>query len=116
MKYLLAKDQITTSWKDGDFALKTQRQLSKDLQMTGFEVRPSLSNRVLPYEELHSLMKELIFKAIQKSDESLFQLMYQVDLPEDFFVGLLDDSEFADALSDILIRREAYKVFLRSRF
>ena len=102
--------------KSADFVLLTQRQLEKDFSAVGFPFDA-------PFEqEAHSttfILKEIQhqLQQIEKQSSSTFhQLLYQIDVPENMYIEALSSEDPMKQLAEIILRREAYKVYLRSRF
>jgi hypothetical protein len=65
-------------------------------------------------------LKELI-SSIEKciaqvSNAQLQQLIYLIDIPESIFISLSRKETFHKELSEVILRREALKVYLRNEF
>lgn len=102
--------------KSQDFVLKTQRQIVKDFGTagidfsSGFESIPMEVNQLIGEISIH-------LKELQSSNPTLFtQLLYQIDLPESILPDLARSDDFFGSLAEVVLRREAYKVFLRNKF
>ena len=71
-----------------------------------------------------ALSKEVILNAIgeklgeiMKEGETRFlQLMYTIDIPEQEFLAATTQTDFLKQISEKILFREAYKVYLRMRF
>lgn len=59
-------------------------------------------------QQLVELMKE--------GETRLLQLLYTIDLPENEFLHLTKEPDFLRLISQRILLREAYKVFLRRKF
>ena len=44
------------------------------------------------------------------------QLLYTIDIPEQTFLSLTQEKDFIQLLSQAILKREAMKVFFRSKF
>ncbi len=116
MNGLLSHAQLLTEFKQNDFVLATQRQLIKDFGTAGldfpetFQSHPQTLNEIIPRITQH-------LKTLESTNSSaLFQLLYQIDLPELAVAQIPVDSNFHTHLAEFILKREAYKVFLRSKF
>ena len=49
-------------------------------------------------------------------EHQTMQLLYQVDIPQQDFLDLTSDPNFIQKMSILILRREAYKVYLRARY
>ena len=50
------------------------------------------------------------------NSNGLTQLFYQIDIPEELYINLLNEPDFIAKMSELILRREAYKIYLRSLF
>lgn len=99
-----------------DFVLKTQRQLIKDFASANVLFPDNFNSQ--PYE-VNQLIIEISerLKSIERSSASaLSQLLYRIDIPESALPDLMHSDDFHTNLAQLVLRREAYKVFLRSKF
>lgn len=102
--------------KSEDFILKTQGQIIKDFGTAGIVFPQDFST--VPYQ-LNLLLSEVSIrlKDLQSSSSlSLIQLLYQIDLPESILPDLARSDDFFGNLAEVVLKREAYKVFLRNKF
>ena len=102
--------------KSDDFVLKTQQQIAKDFSTSGVDFPSNF--RLIPMK-VDLLIGEISIrlKELQTSNPSGFsQLLYQIDLPESILADLSHSDDFYSGLAEIVLKREAYKVFLRSKF
>jgi hypothetical protein len=53
---------------------------------------------------------------MQEGETRLLQLLYTIDLPEKEFLSLTTQADFLALLSQRILFREAYKVYLRKKF
>lgn len=109
------ENELTSYWNEEQFVLLTYQQLVKDL--LGL-YDGNLSEEDLlsaPYESLHQFINQVIIELSQKSNDSLAQFIYKVDLNESKFQRFRSSEEWGHLAHEIL-RREAQKVYLRRKF
>jgi hypothetical protein len=53
---------------------------------------------------------------MKEGETRLLQLLYTIDLSEKEFLSLTTEPDFLKLLSEKILFREAYKVFLRAKF
>jgi hypothetical protein len=53
---------------------------------------------------------------MQEGETRLLQLLYTIDFPEKEFLSLTTQADFLAQLSQRILFREAYKVYLRKKF
>lgn len=102
--------------KSEDFVLKTQRQIVKDFGTAGVDFPSDFQS--IPWK-VDQIIGEISIrlKELQSTSSSLFsQLLYQIDLPESILPDLVHSDDFYSNLAEIVLKREAYKVFLRSKY
>ena len=99
-----------------DFVLKTQQQIIKDFGTAGINFPEGFRINALPFEQLLSAIP-IRLKELNTSNSSVFsQLLYQIDLPENILPTLHETDDFYTNLAEVVLKREAYKVFLRSKY
>jgi hypothetical protein len=49
-------------------------------------------------------------------ETQLLQLIYIIDIPEKEFLSIISQSNFPQLLAEKIVLKEAYKVYLRSRY
>ncbi len=99
-----------------DFVLKTQGQIAKDFGTAGIDFPSSFQSAPMEVDRL-ILEISIRLKELQTSSSSGFsQLLYQIDLPESILPDLAQTDDFYLNLAEAVLKREAYKVFLRSKF
>lgn len=116
MQYLLTSGEIKEHFQRSDFVRKTQEQIAKDFSRSGYLLYPEFSLEVKTFEEISENVSDMLSEVMQDGEGKLLQLLYQIDLPQKEFFGLLNEDNLIDLLAEKIIRREAYKVFLRSKF
>ena len=75
-----------------------------------FEIEPLLK------EEIERLIAQLLVDIMKQGETRLLQLLYTIDLSEKEFLHITSDPNFVQLLSEKILFREAYKVFLRAKF
>jgi hypothetical protein len=114
MSYTLTNQQFIELIRNPDFVLKTQAQIVKDFERLGYEVTENLKNAALPYKALIDTVEDLLLGVVQLGESQTLQLLYIVDIPQSRFLELSTDPDFLAKVSELIIRREAQKVYLRS--
>lgn len=108
MSNLLSSEELQTRFTIPAFLQKTIDQLNKDLARAGLEWRFEVSEQF----ELDALCERLNqrLRALASTHSRTFQqLLYTIDLPEDLAAE-------EEKLAEFMLRREAYKVYLREKF
>lgn len=104
---LISSEKLNIEFSNTEFVLKTQQQIAKDFGSCGvdfskdFLVSNYTTNEIL--EEIQLALKKV---------HSIEELLYRIDVPEELFMH----SQDFETLSEIILRREAYKIWLRSQF
>ena len=110
MKATLTKDQLLTQFESADFVLKTQIQVAKDFNQFSIDFPDAFIATVLQLEDILLIIEEKLTELLQFGEQTLLNYLYQVDIPEKQFALLLNDKIFLSKLSEIVMKREAYKV------
>lgn len=116
MKSLLSHTDLNLQFQSVDFVLNTQQQIAKDFATVGIRFAPDFETREQNYDTIIGLVSEKIHEVIALGESTLLQLMYQIDIPQAIFLSMIGQADFQLAISEIILQREAYKVYLRSRF
>ena len=116
MQYLLPYNEFDLYFKDGQFALDTQKQLVKDFASFNLHFEENFSNEPFPIEKIHVCIANQLVELMKEGETRLLQLLYTIDLPEKEFLHLTTEPDFLKLLSERILLREAYKVFLRRKF
>lgn len=114
MQLLISSSELTVQFNSSEFVLKTQRQIAKDFLSSGVEFPYFFTLDTLIKEQIISNLETALTEILRSND--LSQLLYQIDIPESTYVSLLNEPDFIAQLSELILRREAYKVYLRSQF
>lgn len=116
MQYLLSKEELQTNFTIPDFVLKTQRQIAKDFELSGQHFHEDFLHTELSLDAIIAQMVPLLENISRTGETKLLQLLYQIDIPQKEFLSMLNSPNFIPELARLIIRREAYKVFLRTKF
>ena len=116
MDNLIAFSDLELSFNSEAFVLKTQQQIAKDFAVIQQHFPENFETEVYSKEQIESFLKEKISYLIQHSEAQFGQLLYTIDIPEKQFRSLTSSPEFVSKMAEVILRREAYKVFLRIKF
>ncbi len=99
-----------------EFILKTQQQINKDFAKFNLEFRESFNLEPWTKEKIEVAIEENLVIIIKMGETKLMQLLYTIDIPEQTFLSLTQEKDFIQLLSQAILKREAMKVFFRSKF
>lgn len=99
-----------------EFRLKMQQQIVKDFAQVELCFLEKFEKEVLSKEEILENMANALATLMERGERHLLQLLYTVDLPENLFLSLTTKPDFLEKLSEQILQREAYKVYLRKIF
>lgn len=116
MNGLLSHTEFLSAYQQSDFVLATQRQIIKDFATAGIDFPDNFPTVSHTQADLIALMAERIKTLESTNSTAFFQLLYQIDLPERTLTQIPVDANFHTQLAEFILKREAYKVFLRSKF
>lgn len=116
MKTALSISQLESEFLDPEFILKTQRQIVKDFYSSGIRFGAEFEIEALSYLEIIDKVGEQLSELMTSGEQPTLQLLYQIDIPQSDFLALTTDPEFISKMSELIIKREAYKVYLRARY
>ena len=116
MKTQLSNTQLETEFKSSDFILKTQQQIAKDFGASGIDFDDNFGLKPLSYLEMIDLVSVKFSDIMTLGEMQTLQLLYQIDIPQEDFLGLTTDPDFLSKMSVLIIRREAYKIYLRNKY
>jgi hypothetical protein len=113
---IFSNTDLQSNFSRVDFVLKTQQQLIKDFGSAGINFPNEFHSEPHPMAELlHAIESRL--KQAESTNAQLFsQLLYQIDIPESVLSNLVQSDKFHLELAEIVLKREALKVFLREKF
>ncbi len=101
------QEQVKQALIDQSFRVATLEQLQKDFQRCGLELMSIDPSQLL--EAIEACIKLV-------SNTQLQQLIYLIDIPESIFHSLSRKESFHQELSEVILMREALKVYLRHKF
>ncbi len=113
MNAILRKEQTLTLFEDSEFILSTQKQITKDFQNFNISFPEKFQTTPLEFDDLKT---EIIERLTQVNPSALQQLFYIIDLPESLLPQTHQPEVYFSEISELIIRREAYKVYLRRKF
>lgn len=116
MNDLITYSQLQPYFDNEAFVLKSQQQIAKDFAKFNLFFGEEFEEQALKREEIESLIAERIADLMKEGETRLLQLLYTIDLPEKEFLSLTTQPDFITELSSRILFREAYKVFLRTKF
>jgi len=99
-----------------EFVLKTQQQILKDFAKFNLEFRENFIFDLWTKEEIELAIQENLVIIIKFGETKLMQLLYTIDIPEEQFLRLTQEQNFLPLLAEVILKREALKVFFRSKF
>jgi len=114
-----SENNISQQQKTADneeFILKTQQQINKDFAKFNLEFRESFTLEPWTKAEIELAIEENLVISIKMGETKLMQLLYTIDIPEQTFLSLTQEKDFIQLLSHAILKREAMKVFFRSKF
>ena len=116
MTNLATYDQLNSYFQNQQFVLKTQQQIAKDFAKFNLYFSDSFEFEPTSKDEIERLMGHLLVDLMKQGETRLLQLLYTIDLSEKEFLHITTDPNFIQLLSEKILFREAYKVFLRTKF
>lgn len=116
MSDLRTNDQLNAYFDNQQFVLKTQQQIAKDFAKFNLLFSDSFEIEPISKDEIERLIGQLLVDLMKQGETRLLQLLYTIDLSEKEFLHITTDPNFIQLLSEKILFREAYKVFLRTKF
>ena len=99
-----------------EFVLKTQQQIAKDFGTAGIAFPDDFVSVARVISHLNCEVSSRLRELNTTSSSTFSQLLYQIDIPESILSDLSRSDDYFQRLAEIVIKREAYKVFLRRKF
>lgn len=109
-------DKLQVLLSETDFVAQTQEQIAKDFSKFSLYLSNDTENRTYSIAELKDVVATLLTEIMRQGEARLLQLLYTIDIPEKEFLNLIDTPDFLNKLSEKIILREAYKVYLRTMY
>lgn len=116
MNIFLSKIDTIERFVDVDFIYKTKLQIQKDFGSSGVSFPTRFMEIDLPFDEMVIEIQVQLVEIMKHGETQLLQLLYQIDIPQQHFLEFIGNADFTGELAQLIIRREAYKVYLRSKF
>ncbi len=116
MNYLLAKNDLGSALKRVEFERKTRVQIAKDFATQDLFFSSGFEDATGDYDKLINEISELLIILMNKGERPLLQLLYTIDLPEKYFLEIVQEPQLPTLLAELILRREAYKIYLREKF
>ena len=116
MKLFLSGEELQLQFQVSDFILKTQRQIAKDFYSSGIDFGSTFETHELSYNEILQEVAQKLEDIMKLGETQLLQLLYQIDVSQNQFLELVNREDFIVQLGELIVRREAYKVYLRGKF
>lgn len=115
MGALITKDNLPEYWDNEAFVKATIEQINKDFAK--FNIKALDYDESQPQiDQLVDEMRMLLMDFFKHQSAQLPQLMYAIDIPEKAFNQLTSSLNFFGDLAEMILHREALKVFLRKKF
>ncbi len=102
--------------EDSEFLLKTQKQIAKDFLPFVHVFPADFQSVAFTVDQIFELVHDNVSKMMEKSETTFLQFLYGIDLPENEFLALTSSKEFIAEISKKIVIREAYKVYLKSKY
>ena len=110
--------EIKTEWNKIDFIQKTVAQIDKDFAgFTNSHIGENIDLGGNISEEIIQHIKENLSKMERENPAAIPQLIYLIDLPEEIFQSVYQNSSTINYdLAQCILMREAHKVWMRSKY
>jgi len=115
MNNFLTSEQLQVHWESTDFVLKTQRQIVKDFYTSGLFFDPSFESEEHAISEIVNQIQSHVESIMKYGESQFLQLLYQIDIPQNEFLEMITQPNFIENISKLILQREAFKVYLRSK-
>ena len=99
-----------------DFVLKTQQQIHKDFAKFNLDFPENFIFEPFLKEQIELAIQDNLAIIIKSGETKLMQLLYTIDIPEEKFLQITQDPNFMQVLSEMILKREAMKVYFRSKY
>ena len=116
MSELTTINQLNAFFDNQQFVLKTQQQISKDFAKLNLYFSDSFEIEPISKNEIELFIGQLLVDLMRQGETRLLQLLYTIDLSEKEFLHITTDANFVQLLAEKILLREAYKVYLRTKF
>ncbi len=116
MKDLISSSELQHYFNNEAFVLKTQQQIAKDFAPFKLYFSAEFTDKALTKESIEEQIAFQVAEIMKEGETNMLQLLYTIDLPEKEFLALSSQADFLQRISERILLREAYKVFLRMQF
>src|SRR4051812_46652774 len=109
---------ITPYFNNIEYINATAEQIKKDFDMFGIEITFS-GNPENAYTELLYQISPYISKLIESNYKKLLDLLYRIDVNEGKISTIVNDNStgsLAEAIADLVIKRELQKIVIRRHY
>ena len=113
---LKQKEDIVRAMLDPNFLLKTKHQIIKDFAKVDLTFQSEFEFEIDDKEEIERLIANEVASIMERGERHLLQLLYAIDFSEQKFLRLTTQVDFLPKLSEQILLREAYKVWLRIHY
>ena len=109
-------EEVNNSIDENSFLNETVEQLEKDFLMVG--VNFDVPKPVLSYSSLFNFTLHLVDVLNEKDSQKILNLLYRIDLSEEIVKDEMQqtDLSFTKMISEMIVKRELYKVIIRKKF
>ncbi len=116
MSDLFHQSKLKQELMDMEFLRQTQIQIVKDFCKVNSSFNDGFKDEVRSLSELELQVTEQLSKQLELGQRETLQLLYTIDFPEQKFLEIVQRPDFLVELSQQIIYREAYKVWLRKNY
>ena len=116
MNDLITSSELQKHFSNEAFVLKTQQQIAKDFEKFNLFFDADFHSITLEKTEIEARISVQVAALMKEGETRLLQLLYTIDLREKEFLSLTTEPQFLKLLSEKILLREAYKVFLRTKY
>lgn len=109
-------NKLNELYNQPTFVHKTQLQVLKDFNQLNIEIDESIRSEVYNLDQLVQIISAALESYNSLPGANFDQLFYTIDLPEKEIREIQQEEDFNEQLAFLIIKREAYKVYLRSKF
>jgi hypothetical protein len=108
--------EVNKSIQNNLFLQETAQQLEKDFLMIGINF--DIDTPVSDYKHLFSFTYHLVNALNEQNPQKVLNLIYRIDLAEKKVQEEMQKTQlsFTEMLSEMIVKREIYKVILRKKY
>ena len=108
--------EVNKSIQNNLFLQETAQQLEKDFLMIGINF--DIDTPVSDYKYLFSFTYHLVNALNEQNPQKVLNLIYRIDLAEKKVQEEMQKTQlsFTEMLSEMIVKREIYKVILRKKY